>query len=115
MLICAIGFASIARPNECAARPPDDPGASVLEPGANPPARVQLLCKLPLICRTAPGRHGGPRHSGTSERAGPADDLVNLVKTRRAGERVMQSITRYLETTLKLKGQPCQKHGGADG
>ena len=31
-----------------------------------------------------------------------ADDLVILVKSQRAGERVMRSITRYLETTLKL-------------
>ena len=36
-----------------------------------PPARVKWPCKLPLICRTAPGRHGGSGHSGTSERAGP--------------------------------------------
>ena len=31
-----------------------------------------------------------------------ADDLVILVKSQRAGERVMRSITRYLHTTLKL-------------
>ena len=31
-----------------------------------------------------------------------ADDLVILVKSERAAERVMRSITRYLETTLKL-------------
>lgn len=31
-----------------------------------------------------------------------ADDLVILVKSQRAGERVMRSITRYLEHTLKL-------------
>ena len=31
-----------------------------------------------------------------------ADDLVILVKTQRAGERVMRSTTRYLQTTLKL-------------
>jgi RNA-directed DNA polymerase len=31
-----------------------------------------------------------------------ADDLVMVVKSQRAGERVMRSITRYLETTLKL-------------
>ena len=31
-----------------------------------------------------------------------ADDLVILVKSQRAGERVMRSITRHLETTLKL-------------
>jgi RNA-directed DNA polymerase len=37
-----------------------------------------------------------------------ADDLVILVKTQRAGERVMQSITRYLETTLKLKVNPAK-------
>ena len=51
---------------------PGDPCAQVLAPGANHPrARVKWLCKPPLICRTAPGRHGGPRHSGRSERAGP--------------------------------------------
>jgi RNA-directed DNA polymerase len=32
-----------------------------------------------------------------------ADDLVILVKSPRAGERVMRSITRYLEHDLKLK------------
>ena len=30
------------------------------------------------------------------------DDLIILVKSQRAAERVMRSITRYLETTLKL-------------
>jgi RNA-directed DNA polymerase len=37
-----------------------------------------------------------------------ADDLVILVKSQRAGERVMQSITRYLEATLKLKVNPAK-------
>jgi RNA-directed DNA polymerase len=37
-----------------------------------------------------------------------ADDLVILVKSPRAGERVMRSITRYLETTLKLKVNPAK-------
>jgi len=32
-----------------------------------------------------------------------ADDMIILVKSQRAAERVMGSITRYLETTLKLK------------
>ncbi|MGB7815835.1 MAG: group II intron reverse transcriptase/maturase [Methylotenera sp.] len=32
-----------------------------------------------------------------------ADDMVILVKSQKAGERVMQSVTRYLENTLKLK------------
>lgn len=32
-----------------------------------------------------------------------ADDMVILVKTLRAGQRVMDSLTRYLEQTLKLK------------
>lgn len=32
-----------------------------------------------------------------------ADDMVVLVKSRRAGERVMQSLTHYLEGRLKLK------------
>ena len=31
-----------------------------------------------------------------------ADDMVILVRSQRAGERVMRSITRYLQTTLKL-------------
>jgi RNA-directed DNA polymerase len=31
-----------------------------------------------------------------------ADDMIILVKSQRAGERVMRSITRYLETALKL-------------
>lgn len=37
-----------------------------------------------------------------------ADDLVILVKSQRAGERVMRSITRYLETALKLKVNPAK-------
>ena len=37
-----------------------------------------------------------------------ADDLIILVKTQRAGERVMRSITRYLETILKLKVNPAK-------
>ena len=37
-----------------------------------------------------------------------ADDMVILVKSQRAAERVMQSITRYLETTLKLKINPAK-------
>lgn len=37
-----------------------------------------------------------------------ADDLVILVKSQRAGERVMRSITRYLEQTLKLKVNPAK-------
>ena len=32
-----------------------------------------------------------------------ADDMIILVKSQRAAQRVMHSITRYLETTLKLK------------
>lgn len=35
-----------------------------------------------------------------------ADDMVILVKTQRAGERVMQSLTHYLEGRLKLKINP---------
>lgn len=35
-----------------------------------------------------------------------ADDMVILVKSQRAAERVMNSITRHLETTLKLKVNP---------
>jgi RNA-directed DNA polymerase len=35
-----------------------------------------------------------------------ADDLVILVKSDRAAQRVLRSITRYLETTLKLKVNP---------
>ncbi len=37
-----------------------------------------------------------------------ADDMVILVKSRRAGERVMQSLTRYLEGRLKLKLNPAK-------
>jgi len=37
-----------------------------------------------------------------------ADDLIILVKTQRAGERVMRSITRYLHTTLKLTVNPAK-------
>lgn len=32
-----------------------------------------------------------------------ADDLIILVKSKRAGERVMESISRFLEKTLKVK------------
>jgi RNA-directed DNA polymerase len=37
-----------------------------------------------------------------------ADDLIILVKSARAGERVRRSITRYLEHTLKLKVNPAK-------
>ena len=37
-----------------------------------------------------------------------ADDLIILVKSQRAAERVMRSITRYLETSLKLKVNPAK-------
>ena len=37
-----------------------------------------------------------------------ADDMVVLVKSLRAGERVMQSLTRYLEGRLKLKLNPAK-------
>ncbi|MBK6907004.1 MAG: group II intron reverse transcriptase/maturase [Rhodocyclaceae bacterium] len=37
-----------------------------------------------------------------------ADDMVILVKTQRAGERVMQSLTRVLEGRLKLKINPAK-------
>lgn len=37
-----------------------------------------------------------------------ADDMVILVKSQRAGERVMQSLTRYLEGQLKLKLNPAK-------
>ena len=37
-----------------------------------------------------------------------ADDLVILVKSQRAGERVMRSITRYLHTTLELTVNPAK-------
>jgi RNA-directed DNA polymerase len=37
-----------------------------------------------------------------------ADDMVILVKSQRAAERVMRSITRYLESVLKLKVNPAK-------
>lgn len=37
-----------------------------------------------------------------------ADDLIGLVKSKRAGERVMGSLTRYLEHTLKLRVNPAK-------
>ncbi|MGH8864160.1 MAG: group II intron reverse transcriptase/maturase [Burkholderiales bacterium] len=37
-----------------------------------------------------------------------ADDLIVLVKSKRAGERVMGNLTRYLEHTLKLKVNPAK-------
>ena len=37
-----------------------------------------------------------------------ADDFGVLLKSQRAGERVMQSITRYLQATLKLKVNPAK-------
>ena len=44
-----------------------------------------------------------------------ADDLIVLVKSKRAGERVMRSITRYLQTTLKLKVNPAKSKVAAMG
>lgn len=42
-----------------------------------------------------------------------ADDLIILVRSQRAGERVMRSITRYLERTLKLKVNPAKSQVAA--
>lgn len=42
-----------------------------------------------------------------------ADDMVILVKSQRAAERVMRSITRYLETILKLKVNPVKSRVAA--
>jgi RNA-directed DNA polymerase len=41
-----------------------------------------------------------------------ADDMIILVKSERAAQRVMQSITRYLERTLKLKVNPAKSKVG---
>ncbi len=41
-----------------------------------------------------------------------ADDFVIFVKRVRAGERVMQSISRFLEKTLKLKVNEAKSHVG---
>ena len=43
-----------------------------------------------------------------------ADDMVIFVKSVRAGERVMQSITRSLEKTLKLKVNEAKSHVQAE-
>ena len=37
-----------------------------------------------------------------------ADDMILLVKSQRAAERVMRSVTRYLETSLKLTVNPAK-------
>jgi RNA-directed DNA polymerase len=37
-----------------------------------------------------------------------ADDVIILVRSARAAQRVMRSITRYLETPVKLKGNPAK-------
>ena len=37
-----------------------------------------------------------------------ADDLIILVKSERAAQRVMRSITRHLETSLKLTVNPAK-------
>ena len=37
-----------------------------------------------------------------------ADDMIILVKSERAAQRVMRSITRYLDTTLKLTVNPAK-------
>ena len=42
-----------------------------------------------------------------------ADDSNIYVRSRRAGERVMASITRFITTKLKLKGERAEERGGA--
>ena len=42
-----------------------------------------------------------------------ADDSNIYVRSRRAGERVMASITRFITTKLKLKGERTEECGGA--
>ena len=44
-----------------------------------------------------------------------ADDCNIYVRSRRAGERVMASVSRFLTQKLRLKGQRGKKRGGATG
>src|SRR5262245_51174921 len=44
-----------------------------------------------------------------------ADDSNSYVRSQRAGERVMESITRYLTTKLKLKVNQAKSGGSAEG
>jgi hypothetical protein len=61
-----------------------------------------LLANIPLHqldCELARRGHRFARY---------ADDLVILVRSARAGERVMRSITRYLHASLKLNANPAK-------
>ncbi len=40
-----------------------------------------------------------------------ADDIVLLAKSERAAERLLETSTKYLEGTLKLKGEPGERAG----
>ena len=42
-----------------------------------------------------------------------ADDCNIYVRSKQAGERVMASVTRFLEERLKLRGEPQEKRGGS--
>jgi RNA-directed DNA polymerase len=46
---------------------------------------------------------GGSTDSPGYPRAGDADDSIVLVKSKRAGQRVMAALTRFLEKVLKVK------------
>jgi len=62
----------------------------------------------PLLANIQLHQLDGELHRRGHRFARYADDLVILVKSQRAGERVMRSITRYLDTTLKLKVNPAK-------
>ena len=56
----------------------------------------------PLLANILLHQFDGELHRRGHRFARYADDVVILIKSQRAGERVMRSITRYLEQTLKL-------------
>jgi len=62
----------------------------------------------PLLANILLHQLDGELHRRGHRFARYADDLVILVKSQRAGERVMRSITRYLDKTLKLKVNPAK-------
>ena len=62
----------------------------------------------PLLANILLDQLDGELHRRGHRFARYADDMIILVKSERAAQRVMRSITRYLETTLELTVNPAK-------
>jgi hypothetical protein len=72
---------------------------------------VKLYRKVRLARREGMSERAAARHFGISR-----ESVKKIyVRSRRAGERVMASVSRFLITKLRLKVNEAKKRGGATG